>query len=120
MELKRGRRERRRTGSGTVFRFIEQQIKLYLDKVKDIVDYKNHPDFENIKKALNGVIPENEDDVVIVTNGVIWSYDLPLKRPTFVTVDFREIINRKAAIIAQASFGAGRAIQLEIECPGRL
>lgn len=116
------RNRRRRSGSESVLRSIEQQIKLYLAKMEDIVSYGKHLDYENIHKAVEQIIPKNKaNDIVIVTNAMIWSYDLPLNYPTFATVDFNDMINNRTELKKQASLAInGRPIPLEIESPGKL
>jgi hypothetical protein len=90
--------------------------------MEDIVSYGKHLDYENIHKAVEQIIPKNKaNDIVIVTNAMIWSYDLPLNYPTFATVDFNDMINNRTELKKQASLAInGRPIPLEIESPGKL
>jgi hypothetical protein len=120
IELRRNMRERRHNkGSDPVLRSIEQQIKLYLDMMKGIVNYGKHSDYENIHNAVGNVIPKHkEGDITIVTNAMIWSYCGPLTHPTLVTVDFIHMINNRAELKRQVSLAiGGRHIPLEIESP---
>lgn len=112
-ELNKKRAKRRKSWErGDSLRTMEQKLTIWIMNSK-IVDYDGHHHYALVLQAVRSILPKTPDDK-IVSNAMIWSYDLDLGKPTLVTVDRRDIVQNEKNFKTQVSLAIKRNVPLVI------
>lgn len=106
-------KKRRRAGErGDSLRFVEQSLKTWLMNSK-FVNYIGHPDYASVTHSIGNIITK-DPDITIVSNAIIWSYDLNLNQPVLVTVDTKHMVQNESKFKTEVKLAINKDISLTI------